>query len=133
MPLNSNKVRPYVELGGCLAIVVASSMGAWFLPDEYHRKVTIGLLAIGVFFDLLSLFYHLMTMAIGKFLSGFPMVGLFFYAWFILSSRYSLVAWGETDLDRVLLFKLADLAMLLALHALCQLPTLRQKPRSEYK
>lgn len=132
MPLNANKVRLYMELGGYLAIVAVFSVGAWFLPDEYHR-IVFGLLAIGVLFDLLSLFYHVMTLATGKFMSGFPVVGLFFYAWFLLASRFSLVGWEQTELSHVLLFKLADGALLLVLHALCQLPMLLQKPRSEYK
>jgi hypothetical protein len=131
--LSENKGRRYAELGGYLALLAFSSVVAWFLPDEYNRKSAFVLLSIGVAFDLLSLFYHVMTIATGKFMSGFPLVGLIFYVWFLLASRFSLVGWGETEMGRVLLFKLADLAGLAAFHAFCQLPIFLQKPRSENK
>ena len=78
MRLDANKLRHYKELGGYLVLVMVSSVGAWFLPDK-HRTVVFGLLVIGIIFDMLSLFFHVKTMVTGKFMSGFPLVGLFFY------------------------------------------------------
>jgi hypothetical protein len=133
MPSDTGKVRHYKELGGFLAIVGVTCVIAWFLPEKYNRMLALGFLAIGILFDLLSLLYHAMTLLTGKYMSGFPVVGLLFYVWFLMVSRFSLVNWEETDLGRLLLFKLEDFVLLFGFHALCQLPMFLQKPRSEYK
>jgi len=121
MPLGEFKVRDYLEFARYFAIAAVLILIARLLPDQDNRKVTAWALGIGVVFDLLSLFYHIMTMVTGKYMSGWPGLGLIFYAYFLVASRFSLVGPSETELGRVLLFKLADLVLLVAFHALCQL------------
>jgi hypothetical protein len=115
-----------------LLIIPISSVGAWFLPDEYLRYV-FAFLILGVLFDLLSLVAHVATLVTKRFSSGFPLVGLFFYAWFVLAYRKSLVAPHETTLPLLLLYKLLDLVLLVCLHGLCQLPMAFQGPRDRYR
>jgi hypothetical protein len=128
-----DKVRPNVEIGALLAVVAVHSVVAWFLPEWYHRRFVLAPLAAGFCFDLMSAFYHIMTLVTGKFMSGFPLVGLFFYAWFLLASRFTLTGGEQQGLAGVLLFKLVDAAVLLGFHALCQSWMFLQKPRSEYQ
>lgn len=82
MAIGSPKVRLFREVAGLLDVVGVSSVGAWFLPDGYHLMVVVGLLGLGLLFDLLSAFYHVMTLVTGKFSSGFPGVGLIFLSGF---------------------------------------------------
>jgi hypothetical protein len=84
-------LKPKVETVTLLAVVIAVCVGGWMLPESYARCVW-GLLAVGVLFDLLSCFYHCMTRATGTFMSGFPLVGLCFYLWFVLACPTPLVA-----------------------------------------
>jgi hypothetical protein len=130
---DTDKLRQYKEPLGFLALIAATCVIAWFLPDQYNRNMAVGILAMGTLFDLLSLFYHVMTLLTGKYMSGFPLVGLVFYIWFLLASRFPLMSWEETELGSLWLFKLVDGALLFGFHALCQLPMFLQKPRSEYK
>jgi len=121
------------EVASYIAIILLSSVGAWFIPGKYHYQLVIGFLVIGVVFDLLSLFFHTMTLITRKFMSGFPFVGLFFYVWFLLASRFSLVAREETSMPRILMFKLADAALLIAFHGLCHFPMFFKGPHENYK
>jgi hypothetical protein len=114
-----------------ILIVLGSSAGAWFLPDEY-LYVVFFILAAGVFFDVLSLFYHTMTIITGKFMSGFPLVGLFFYVWFLLACPFAVVAPKEAGLWHIVLYKLVDAAILVVFHALCQVPMFFQRPREPF-
>ena len=112
--------------------VVGSSIGAWFLPNQYHLQVVFGILGLSILFDILSLFYHVMTILTGKFMSGFPGVSLLFYLWFLLASKFSLVAMQETALLRIVIYKLVDAVILIAFSFLCHLPTRFQGPRDRY-
>ena len=91
------------------------------------------ILAIGVFFDCLSLLYHCLTLATGRFMSGFPLVGLFFYCWFVLAYRKSLVAPHKTGTGELLAYKLLDFVLLALVHLLFQMPMFFQGPRERYK
>jgi hypothetical protein len=113
-------------------LIPATSVGAWFLPDQYLGFV-FAILALGLLFDLLSLFSHLMTLATGKYKSGFPLVGLLFYVWFVLAYRRSLIAPHEEGLGYIALFKLLDLLLLAGVHLLFQAPMLFQRPRDKYR
>ncbi len=115
-----------------LLLIPASSIAAWFLPDPYLHFL-FAIVALGLLFDLLSFFYHVMTLATGKYMSGFPLVGLGFYGWFLLAYRRSLVAPQEETLGRILLFKLLDLLLFLGLHVLFQLPMFFQGRREKYR
>jgi hypothetical protein len=95
--------------------------------------VVFGALALGGLFDLISLVAHLSTLITGRFSSGFPLVGLFLYGWFVLAYRKSLVAPDETSLPYIVLYKLLDLTLLAAVHLLCQLPMCFQEPRDQYR
>lgn len=125
--------QPWREITFWAIWMVGSSIGAWLLPTQYHFQAVIGLLTIGVFFDIVSLFYHVMTMVTGQYMSGFPGVSLFFYAWFLLASKFSLVALHETSLVKILLFKLVDALVLVIFSCLCQLPERFQSSRDKYR
>ena len=115
-----------------LLIVPLTSVAAWFLPDEY-LYVVFGALSLGVLFDLISLVAHVLTLITGRFSSGFPLLGLFMYGWFILAYRKSLLVPDETSLPWLVLYKLLDLLLLAGLHLLCHLPMFLQKPRDQYR
>jgi len=115
-----------------LLVVPAGGVAAWFLPDEYLYLVFAALL-LGVLFDLVSLAAHVQTLLTGKFASGLPLVGLFFYGWFVLAYRRPLLAPHETALPFLVLYKVLDLLLLAGLHLLCQLPMLFQGPRDQYR
>jgi hypothetical protein len=114
-----------------LLVVPASSVAAWFLPEEYRYGV-FAALVIGVLFDLISLVAHVHTLIPGRFASGLPLVGLFFYGWFVLAYRRSLLAPHETAVPSVVLYKVLDLLFLAGVHLLCQLPMFFQGPRDQY-
>jgi hypothetical protein len=61
--------------------------------------------------------------------SGFPLVGLCFYGWFVPAYRKSLLAPHETSVR----YKLLALSLLAGLHAVCQLPLFLQGPRDQYR
>jgi hypothetical protein len=113
-------------------LVLGSSIGAWFLPDEYLPFV-FAILILGLLFDLMSLLYHVLTLVTGRFMSGFPLVGLLFYGWFVLAYRRSLLAPHEEAVGQVVLYKLLDLLLLAGLHLLFQLPMCFQGPRGKYR
>src|SRR5215216_4024841 len=83
------------EDGGLLLIILLTTIGAWFAPDNLHYRMTLTILCLGVFFDLISLVAHVSTFIRKKYYSGFRGVGGFFYCWFIISSRFSLVGSGK--------------------------------------
>ena len=120
------------EDGGLLLIILLTTIGAWLAPDDWHYSITLPILGLGVFFDLISLAAHVSTLISNKYYSGFPGVGGFFYCWFIISSRFSLVGSGGAALPRVLLFKVADAVLLLGLHVLCQSPMGLRMSREDY-
>jgi hypothetical protein len=111
-----------------LAVVVM-----WLLPSNANIKIVVVILGIGIFFDLVSLFFHVMTIVTGKYMSGFPIVGLLFYVLFLLTSRFSLAGWNEISLGGIMLYKIVDALILLAFHMGCQLPMRFQKPREHYE
>jgi hypothetical protein len=111
-----------------LLLAPVSAPGGWFLPEPYVRFL-FAILVLGLLFDLLSLFYHVLTLATGKFRSGFPLVGLLLYVWFVLAYPKSLLAPNETEPIRVLLFKPLDLVLLVSLHLLFQLPLFFKRSR----
>lgn len=116
-----------------IAIVPVSSIGAWFIPGEYHNLFAYSLLGIGIFFDVMSFFYHILTILTRKYMSGFPFIGLFFYGWFILASRFSLTAPEGTPFPQIIAFKAVDAFALMALHALFQSPMFLQGSREKYR
>lgn len=129
--MKANRIKDVLlsETAIYIAVVLASSIGAWFIPGKYHFQFVFGILILGIIFDLLSLFFHSITLITRKFMSGFPYVGLFFYAWFLFASNFSLVAQQETSILRILMFKLVDATLLVAIHGLCQLPMFFKGPR----
>jgi hypothetical protein len=66
-------------------------------------------------------------------MSGFPLVGLYFYLWFVLASPQPLVAPAPTGAGPLLLAKVLDALLLTGLHLLLQSPSLLQGPRDRYK
>jgi hypothetical protein len=115
-----------------MLVMLTACVGAWFLPDQYLGTL-FGILAIGVMFDLISLVAHTLTLITGHYSSGFPLVGLLVYGWFILAYRKSLVAPQESSLSSILLYKVLDVLVLCGFHLLCQLPMFFQGPRDKYK
>jgi hypothetical protein len=109
---------------GLLALILATGVGARFLTDEYHLRVALGVLCIGVLFDLLSLFYAYLTWKTGKFMSGVPVLGLLLYVWFLLAARFTLTG-GLRAWDPPLYYKGLDFLILFAFHVLCQWPGFR--------
>lgn len=124
-----------VENIAYLTLLFVSLLYAWFTPggDKYHVGFVFGFLLIGIFFDLMSLFFHSMTLATGKHMSGFPFVGLIFYAWFLIASKFSLVAYWETSPLQILQFKFCDAMLLSAFHFFCQSPLLFREWRDKQK
>src|SRR5690349_755680 len=95
------------EDGACLTIVVGTCVAGWLVPDRCVVSF-LSLLALGLFLDFMSLSCHLYTLVPGRYESGFPLLGLLFYVWFVLAYRKSLVAPEETDLRYLFLYKLLD-------------------------
>jgi hypothetical protein len=117
---------------GYLAVAVLCIAGMWVLPVDKNFKIAFSLLCFGAIFDLVSLFYHVSTIVTGKYMSGFPVVGLIFYGLFLLTAQTPLVARHETALTRVLMYKIADALILLVFHLCCHLPMRLQKSRESY-
>jgi hypothetical protein len=117
---------------GYVAMAVLCIAGMWLLPADMNFKIAFSILCFGAFFDLVSLFYHVCTIVTGKYMSGFPVVGLIFYGLFLLTAQTPLVARHETVLTRVLLYKIVDALILLAFHLCCHLPMRLQKSRESY-
>lgn len=114
-----------------VALLAVAAM--WLLPTTTNIKIAFAILGIGIFFDLISLFYHVMTIVTGKYMSGFPVVGLFFYGLFLLTSQFSLAGWNEMSLAHALIYKVVDALILLAFHIGCQIPMRFQKSREHYE
>lgn len=121
------------EVSTYIAVTLLAVLVMWFIPLAANIKISLVILGVGILFDSVSLFYHLMTIFTGKYMSGFPVVGLLFYGLFILTSQFSLVSRNETSLSRITLYKVADALILLAFHIACQLPMRFQKPREPYE
>lgn len=112
--------------------VLAGVIVMWFIPSTVNVKFAFVILGIGLLFDLLSLFYNLMTILTGKYMSGFPVIGFLCYLLFLLTSKFSLVGWNETSLAHIMLYKVADALILLAFYIGCQIPMRFQKSREYY-
>jgi hypothetical protein len=117
---------------GYVAVAVLCIAGMWLLPANINFKIAFSILCCGAFFDLVSLFYHVSTIITGKYMSGFPVIGLIFYGLFLLTAQTPLVARHETVLTRVLLYKIVDALILLAFHLCCHLPMRLRKSRESY-
>jgi len=132
--VRGDRIRGFLksEDAGLLLLALLCTVGAWLAPGGWHFGLVFSFLCVGIFFDLISLALHVSTLVTKKYSSGFPVVGAIFYAWFILTSRFSLVGWGEEGLARLLLYKVGDAALLLGFHILCHLPMRFQRPRDEY-
>ena len=57
-----------------MVVVLASSVGSWFLPDAYLHYV-FSFLIMGLLFDVLSLVCHLATLITGKLALAVAFVG----------------------------------------------------------
>lgn len=121
MTTNRKPVPPWLELAGIATVVFGTGIGARFLNNEYNLRAALGLLSLGVLFDLLSLFYAYLSWKTGKFMSGFPVIGLLFYVWFLLASRFTLTG-GLRAWDAPLYYKGLDFLALFAFHFFCQWP-----------
>ena len=110
------------EISSWITCFVGSAIGAWFVPKKYYFQIISGTLGLGIFFDLVSLFYHVMTLITGRYMSGFPGLSLICYAWFLVAWKFPIVARHETQIDRIILFKLVDAGILYGFSFLCHLP-----------
>lgn len=117
----------------CVVVALFTAVVMWLIPFAANIKIAFIIFGIGIFFDLMSLFYHVMTIVTGKYMSGFPVVGLLFYGLFLLTSQFSLVGWNETSLGRIMLYKIVDALILLVFHMICQIPMIFQKSRKHYE
>jgi len=91
---------------------------------DFAWMLSIGCLCIGFLFDAMSIFYHAATIVTRKYMSGFPLVALFFYVGFVFTSPFALVAPKEEELSNILFYKMIDVVLLVAIHAACQSPIL---------
>lgn len=117
----------------CGIVAILFIIVMWFIPLTTNLKVAFIILGIGIFFDVISLFYHVMTIITGRYMSGFPGVSAFFYYLFILCSQFSLVGWNETSLMPIVLYKIVDALVLLIFSMFCNFPMWFQKSREHYK
>jgi len=102
-----------------LLLILGMTIGAWLGTDEWNRRVSITVLGLGILFDVMSLAIRIRSKLVKKQSSGFPVIGLLFYVWFLLVSKFSLVGWTQTEPVYILLFKIADGALLFGFHTLC--------------
>ncbi|MEG3975794.1 hypothetical protein QT970_14405 [Microcoleus sp. herbarium8] len=115
-------MKASVEIACWISCLVGSAIATWFVPQKYSFPVIFGALGVGLFFDVVSLFYAVMTLRTGRYMSGFPGVSLLCYAWLLVALKFPLVARHETRIDRIILFKLVDAGILYGFSFLCHLP-----------
>ena len=133
MSVNRLKSFPTSDDFGLPLIFVSSTIASWLVPLHYNYDFAFFLLGCGIFFDVISFIIHVGVIITKKFSSGFPGVGLFFYGWFIIVSRFSIVGRDQTTVSGILLFKIADILLLLGFSLLCHLPLKFQPPRENYE
>jgi len=102
-----------------LLVILWATVGAWLSTDAWNRRAAFMVLGLGLTFDVLSLTIRIRSILVKKQSSGFPVIGLLCYVWFILVSKFSLVGWTQTEPYYILLFKIADGALLFGFHTLC--------------
>ncbi len=129
MQHNSSQRRMKLERFLWILSFIGSAILVWFLPKIYNIKVAGSVLGVGIFFDIASLFYHIISLVTKRRMSGF-LVSYYFYLWFIIASNFSLVGIRETQIQRILLFKLVDATILIVFSLLCHLPSRFYKPGS---
>ena len=125
-------MKEWREVLFSVAVLLASSVGAWFVPDRLNAMV-MWILGVGVFFDLVSLFCYFMTFLTGKYHSGLPLLGLVCYAWFLLAYRKSLFVPEESALSAILFYKLFEGLLLAGFHVLCHLPGFFQRRTGKHE
>jgi hypothetical protein len=104
-------------------LVLSSSIGAWFLPDQIVGLVFL-LLLIALAVDAFSFLYHLVGILTGWSSFTVAEVALLFYAWFWLAYRKPLCYPHETSVAGIIVGKLGDLLLLAMSHQLFQAPYL---------
>jgi len=102
-----------------LFVILWVTVGAWLSTEEWNRRASFIVLGLGLTFDVLSLTIRIRSKLAKKQSSGFPVIGLLFYVWFLIVSKFSLVGWMQTDPFYIFLFKIADGALLFGFHTLC--------------
>jgi hypothetical protein len=104
-----------------IAIFFGSAIGAWFLPQKYNFQVTLPVLGMGITFDLFSLFCYLEGIRAKRNISGVPL-GFICYPWFLIAAKFALTSLKETQIERILLFKVLDGLILFGFFYLCTFP-----------
>ena len=133
--MDVNRLKSFLtsESGVLLIIIVSFTVVSWLVPVDYNFKFAFFLLGCGIFFDVISFIIHVGVIITKKFSSGFLGIGLVFYGWFIIVSRFSIIGSGQTTVSGILLYKIADILLLLGFSLFCHLPLKFQQPRENYE
>ena len=133
--MDANRLKSFLtsEDAGLLLILLSSTIASWLVPLDYNYKFAFFLLGCGIFFDVFSFIFHVSTIITKKYSSGFGGFGLVFYGWFIVVARFSIAGRNQTTVTNILLFKVADILLLLGFHMLCHFPVKFHEPRENYE
>ena len=104
--------------------MVGSTALAWQLPDRYQRWIALGFIAVGLFFDVVSVICYVQWLITRRHVSAFPVVGLVFYlwAWLCFPRAVILPAAEVSGLVGLWGRKLVDLVALVEFHLLFHAP-----------
>jgi hypothetical protein len=103
------------------AFYLGTAIGAWFLPQRFNLQLTLPVVCMCITFDLLSLCCYLGGIRAKRNISGVT-VSVLFYPWFLIAAKYALTALKETQIGRILLFKVLDGLILFGFFYLCHFP-----------
>jgi hypothetical protein len=104
-----------------IAIYLGSAIGAWFLPQKYNFNFTLLVLAMGITFDLLSFCCYLEGIRVKRNISGVAM-SIICYPWFLIAAKFALTSFRETQIERIVIFKILDGLILFGFFHLCHFP-----------
>jgi hypothetical protein len=104
-----------------VAFYFGTAIGAWFLPQKFNLQLNLFVVLMGIAFDLLSFFCYLAGIRAKRNISGVQ-ISIILYPWFLIAAKFALTALKETQIERILLFKILDGLILFGFFHLCHFP-----------
>ena len=104
-----------------LTAVATLSIAGWRYRGV-QPLLSMGLLAIGLMFDILSAFFYTLGLVTRRHVSGLPVLGLLCYVWAWLALPRAVLITVSGGIGNLWLCKLADLVPLVGFHLLFHTP-----------